>query len=165
MTGRRTIIIITALSVAVLVLGFVAVVKAQPPQLEKSASASVEVVGSKEYDWGDVDINGGSVERVFQIRNNGESNLEVSNLKTSCMCTQAKFVINGNSSPAFDMHGSSGWKGTIKPKEVAEVRVVFDPLFHGPQAIGPITRFVSFDTGDVKNPTVELKLTGNVVKE
>ena len=46
MTGRRTTIIITALSVAVLVLGFVAVVKAQPPQLEKSASASVEVVGS-----------------------------------------------------------------------------------------------------------------------
>ena len=86
-------------------------------------------------------------------------------MKTSCMCTQAKIVINGVSSPAFGMHGSSEWKGTIKPKEIAEVRAVFDPLFHGPDAVGPVTRFVSFDTNDVKNPTVELKLTGNVVKE
>ena len=69
MTGRKTIIIITALSVAVLVLGFVAVVKAQPPQLEKSESASAEVLGSKEHAWGDIDINGGVVEKVFQIRN------------------------------------------------------------------------------------------------
>ena len=46
----------------------------------------------------------------------------------------------------------------------AVVNVVFDPMFHGPQGTGPITRIVSFDTNDSGNRTVEFRLTGNVVR-
>ena len=55
-------------------------------------------------------------------------------------------------------------KGVVKPGETADINVVFDPMFHGPQGTGPITRLVSFNTNDSSNRTVEFKLTGNVIR-
>ena len=79
------------------------------------------------------------------------------------MCTEAIVAIDGEKSPIFGMHTRSGWKGVIEPGQTAVVKVVFDPMFHGPQGTGPITRLVSFNTNDSENSTVELRLTGNVV--
>jgi hypothetical protein len=79
------------------------------------------------------------------------------------MCTEAQVVINDEKSPVFGMHSRSSWKGVVSSGESADVKVVFDPLFHGPQGTGPITRLVSFETNDPESPRMEFKLTGNVV--
>ena len=151
-------------SLLVIVGGAVLVSKTKPRELDTGGSARAEILDEKIHDWGQIDIEGGNVEKVFRIRNNGDSDLEVTNVKTSCMCTEAQLSISGQNSPVFGMHTISGWVGSIKPGETAEVRVVFDPLFHGPQGTGPITRLVSLNTNDVNNRTVELRLMGNVVR-
>ncbi|MFZ5425121.1 MAG: DUF1573 domain-containing protein [Patescibacteria group bacterium] len=152
-------------TVFILILGTIFATKTQPPVLESSGDAKVEVLGAKLHDWGEIDIEGGNVEKTFLIKNAGTSNLDISNFKTSCMCTEAQVTIAGVQSPAFGMHATSSWKGTLAPDSTAEVKVVFDPLFHGPQGTGPITRLVSFDTNDPSNRTVEFRLTGNVVSK
>lgn len=151
-------------SVLILVFGVVLVTKTQPPTLETSGNARIEVLGEKTHSWGQIDIDGGNVEKTFQIRNSGDSDLEITNFKTSCMCTETQISINGEQSPIFGMHTRSGWKGVVEPGETANINVVFDPLFHGPQGTGPITRIVSFDTNDSSNRTMEFRLSGNVVR-
>lgn len=146
------------------VLGIVFTSKYQSSTLEPSGDARIEVLSEKIHDWGQIDIEGGNVEKTFQIKNSGDSDLEITNIKTSCLCTETQIDINGDKSPVFGMHTRSGWKGVIKPGDSAEVRVVFDPLFHGPQGTGPITRLVSLDTNDVANRTIEFRLSGNVVR-
>lgn len=151
-------------TILILVLGIVFTTKTQPPTLEASGSAKVEVVGERTHNWGQIDIEGGNVEKTFQIKNIGDTDLEVTNFKTSCMCTETQVDINGEQSPVFGMHTRSVWKGVIKSGETADVNVAFDPMFHGLQGTGPITRLVSFNTNDSSNRTVEFRLSGNVVR-
>lgn len=165
MTEKKLFILIGISSLVILVLGVFFMTKTQAPVLEQTDMASVEVLDEMSHDWGEIDMDGGNVEKTFRIRNTGKADLEVTNFKTSCMCTEVRVSIDGVGSPAFGMHTRSSWKGVISPGQTADVQVVFDPLFHGPQATGPITRLVSFNTSDSNNPTVELKLMGNVVKK
>ena len=137
---------------------------ASPPLNSSEGNASVEVVGEQSHNWGDIDIMGGKVEKTFEIKNSGDGDLEIANIVTSCMCTEAQVEILEEKSPVFGMHTRSSWKGVIKSGEVAKIRVVFDPLFHGPEAVGPITRIVAIDTNDKNNKKLELRLSGNVVK-
>lgn len=163
MNDKKIFALVGLFTLVILVLGMVFTNKTQPPELEQTAMAAVEIMDESSHDWGEIDINGGNMEKAFQIKNNGEGNLEITNVKTSCMCTEARVVINDKNSPVFGMHTRSGWKGVIEPGQTAEVKVVFDPMFHGPQGTGPITRLISFNTNDSDNSTVEFKLTGNVV--
>jgi hypothetical protein len=165
MSSKSLPVVLILVSVTILILGVVLVSKTNSPELASTGSASLQVVKGASHNWGEIDIDGGNVEKTFQIKSVGESDLEITNVKTSCMCTEAKVTISKKDSPTFGMHSRSGWKGVVKPGETAEVKVVFDPLFHGPQGTGLITRLVSFNTNDANSPTVEFKLTGNVVKK
>jgi hypothetical protein len=162
---NKIVITVVALStILILVLGIAFANKTQPPDLEASGDAKAEILGAMAHNWGRIDIDGGNVEKVFEVKNSGRTDLEITNFKTSCMCTEAQVTIDDDKSPIFGMHTRSGWKGVVKPGKTAEIKVVFDPMFHGPQGTGPVTRIVSFDTNDSNNQTVELRLTGNVVK-
>ena len=48
--------------------------------------------------------------------------------------------------------------------ETAIINVVFDPLFHGPNSTGPVTREVVVKTNDSKNQEIVFVLTADVVK-
>ena len=152
-------------TVVILMAGFLLVNRTRTPVLTENESADMQVIGDKFHDWGEIDINGGNVEHIFEVKNVGDVPLEITNFKTSCMCTEVKVIINGESSPSFGMHTRSGWKGSVLPGQTAQIVVVFDPMFHGPQATGPITRLVSFNTNDSQHSSVEFKLTGNVVSK
>lgn len=165
MTKENKVLIglISISTIIILALGTVLVTKTQSPVLDDTGSARVEITGEKAHAWGEIDINGGHVEQIFQIKNVGDSDLEITNFKTSCMCTEAQVNIDGKNSPIFGMHTRSGWSGVVRPGETADVNVVFDPMYHGPQGTGPITRMVSFNTNDSDNRIIEFTLTGDVV--
>jgi hypothetical protein len=152
-------------TVAIFILGLVVTSNAAPKELEKNAEVKLEFQGPSTHDWGAIDIFGGNVEKIFTVKNTGEGTLQMTNFKTSCMCTEVQVELAGEKSPMFGMHSASNWVANLGPGEEANLRVIYDPLAHGPNATGPVTRFVSFDTNDPSLPYAELRANANVVKK
>lgn len=131
-----------------------------------SADTQVETqIGETKYDWGTIDINGGIVSKSFTIENSGTTPLKLYDVKTSCMCTTAQLKTASNSSKKFGMHEKNRSVFEVAPGESAEVLVEFDPLFHGPSGVGPISRTVTMNTNDANRPTLSFQLSANVVKQ
>jgi hypothetical protein len=107
------------------------------------------------YSFGDVDIAGGLVSHNFGFVNDGEEPLQISNLSTSCMCTEAEVVLSdGEKSPVFGMHDKTEWNHFVEPGEKFEVLVTYDPMAHGPDAVGEINRSVTMFTSSEENGRV-----------
>lgn len=163
MKQRTLLIILGIITFAILGLGVWLLSRPTGVEVEKSDQAKAEV-GEANYDWGEIKINGGNVEKVFLIKNTGVSLLKLSGVSTSCMCTTAQVIINGKGSPFFGMHQKSSWVGEVPAGKEAELKIVFDPAFHGPSGVGAMTRQIEVETNDINNPKLEFVLKGNVVK-
>lgn len=133
-------------------------------QVSPSQNAKVEV-DQKTFDWGNIPYSGGDVTKTFTIKNTGSDALKLTGVKTSCTCTKAQIIIDGSTSPYFSMHSTSSWVGEVAPGKQAELTVIFDPAFHGPQGVGPVERLVSMQTNDPQNPNLEFSLKGVVIKD
>lgn len=155
-------IIIT--SVILLIGGVVfALSMGSAPQIESVLGAKA-IVSSKSYEWGDIGINDGIVKTSFTISNEGSETLKLFNVSTSCMCTKARLKLDNKTSPAFGMHSKSSYVLDVPPQAKAEVLVEFDPAYHGPGGIGPITRQVMVETNDPDNSEFTFILTANVIR-
>ena len=130
-----------------------------------TASQNAKVlVDAKTFDWGNIPYSGGNAVKTFTIKNTGTDILKLTGVKTSCTCTKAQVVTEGQTSPYFSMHATSSWIGEVQPNKEAKLTVIFDPAFHGPTGVGPVERFVSMQTNDIQNPNIEFSLKGVVVK-
>lgn len=144
-------------------------------------SGKLTVLQDLTFDWGDIDINGGNVEQVFKLKNDGPDDLIIKTANTSCMCTTATVQVGEAISPSFgmSMHGSANplWGFAVKPGEEFSVKVIFDPLAHGPEGVGTIQRNVTLFTSSISNGNyakitpqsgndaiTEFVLNGNVLK-
>ncbi len=134
------------------------------PQVTADSQVALSVESNK-YDWGTIDYNGGIVSKSFPIKNSSNTTLKIYNVKTSCMCTTAQLKTPEVTSKKFAMHETSSDVIEVKPGSTAELIVEFDPSFHGPSGVGPITRTITMETNDAKSPTLQFNLTGNVVKK
>lgn len=132
------------------------------PTMSVSKNAKV-MVDQKTYDWGKIPYSGGNVVKTFTIKNTGTDPLQLTNIKTSCACTKAQVIIGSANSPYFSMHTTSSWIGEVPAGKEAKLTVIFDPTFHGPSAVGPMTRIISMQTNDPANSTLEFTLIGNVI--
>lgn len=136
------------------------------PNVKASESAKASI-SQTQFDWGNISYSGPKATKTFTIANVGTDTLQLFNIRTSCMCTNAYVSINGEDSPQFGMdmgNNVSSYIGKVAPQGKATLTVVFDPAYHGPQGIGPITRYVEVDTNDKTNPKLTFTLTGTVVK-
>ena len=152
-------------------------------RLSETESGKIAPLGDVTFDWGDIDIQGGNVDYTFKFKNDGDGDLIIKTASTSCMCTTATVILkDSTNSPAFGMHEVVNWGGVVPPGEEFTVKVIFDPLAHGPDAVGPIDRVVSIATSSVANGNyakkavdhghggsanndnaTELRLSGNVL--
>lgn len=130
------------------------------PPTEKA----VAIINSTSHDWQDIAIDAGNVEHTFTITNDGTENLVLSDVVTSCMCTTAQLILGDETSPIFGMHSNSSYTLSIPPGNSAELKAVFDPAAHGPDAIGPISRQISLNTNDQSKPEITLTLAANVTR-
>lgn len=164
--GEKTVIIIITL-VTLLILGGVVIVMSgsgsSNAQITLTQNAKAEAL-ERNFDWGKIDYNGPKATKTFKIKNTGMEILKLTNIKTSCTCTSAQIIIDGNKSPLFSMHSGFSWVGEVLPEKEADLVVVFDQSFHGPSGVGPVERLISVETNDSQNPKIEFNLTGNVVK-
>ena len=101
----------------------------------------------------------------FLLRNVGGKPLEISQVRTSCMCTFAQVIIDDEESPDFNMvmHNSTSaqrWKGIVEPGLSATIRVIYRPSLMPVE--GSVARNVKFNTNDPSRPVVELGIHATV---
>ncbi len=60
-------------------------------------------IENKLYDAGQVSMADGNVVKTFEIKNTGEGDLEISKMRTSCMCTSAILTVGDKKSLKFGM--------------------------------------------------------------
>jgi hypothetical protein len=118
------------------------------------------------HDFGDVSIRGGVVKTFMTIKNEGDSDLVINDMDTSCGCTSTNVEKDGKEGPAFGMkmHGNNpvGWSETVRPGEKALLNIYYDPMVH-PDLRGPVTRSVAVYSNDKRTPVKEVLISANQV--
>lgn len=99
-------------------------------------------------------------QKDIQISNQGAKPLVISELITSCDCTSAELIINGQASPLFSMRRDSKWRGEIAPTGIAILRIFYEPQVMPIQ--GKVKRDIIFKTNDPENPLINIRFTANV---
>jgi len=114
------------------------------------------------FDFGNVSMAAGKASHNFTIKNTGSEFLSITKIYTSCMCTEAKLLKNGNVIGPFSMLGM-GYNPAVNeilaPNEEAQIQVVFDPAAHGPAGLGHIERAVVIENS---GKTLELSFKADV---
>lgn len=168
MTDKKIVITIILITMAILagalfLLGGSSSGKAN---LQKTVGAKLETLETS-FDFKDIPYSGGNAVHEYKIKNIGDKDLQIANIYTSCACSKAFFKSAKGESPKSSMKGMSApssWTGSLAPGEEGQVVASFDPTYHGPQGVGPISRIVSFETNDPDRPYAELTFSGNVIK-
>ncbi len=146
---------------AVLVAGYVFIIKSPG-----GSGTSRIVIEPLEFDFGDVSTRGGVVKTEMTIKNEGDSNLVISDMETSCGCTTATVEKDGREGPVFGMRGHLpppvGWSEILRPGESASLNIYYDPLVH-PELRGAVTRLVALYSNDPSAPAKEVKIFVNQV--
>ncbi len=138
--------------------------------MQNTLSSGEVTIEHNNIDLGDIPIMEGTVDATFIFTNTGPEALALFKGETSCMCTNAVVTSdNGIVSPTLVMsgHGSIGGVSVdqvLQPGESATLTATFDPLAHGPDALGTIKRDVTIKTNSKATPTVSFSFLGNVVK-
>lgn len=119
-------------------------------------------INHSEYDAGDVKIAGGLIKHTYELKNNGDGNLLINSIWTSCHCTTARLIVSGKKSSEFGMDKRSTSQ-KIAPGKTGSLEVTFDPAYHGPAGIGEAVRAVYLSTNDPQNKKAEVRLIGTIV--
>jgi uncharacterized protein YcfL len=101
-------------------------------------------VEATSLDLGDV-VNGDIVSRDLTLTNEGDADLVIDSIITSCTCTQASV------NPM-----------TIAPNQSGVLHIEFDSGFHGPDLTGPLIRQVFINSNDPRQPEFKVELIVNV---
>ena len=113
------------------------------------------------YDFGTVSMAKGKVNKDFLLENKSDKNVQIGEVFTSCMCTEAELNVDGKFAGPFGMQGhglSRSANLTVKPGETVTVKAIFDPAAHGPSGVGPVERQIMISTNaDPGQITLQLK--------
>lgn len=118
-------------------------------------------------DLGTVGIFDGLVGTEFRVTNSADEPTWLAAAYTSCMCTEVILEFaDGSVEGPFGMPGHElpvRLERAVGPGETFTARATFDPLAHGPDAVGPTQRAIALhsDNGGM----LQLDFTINVVKE
>lgn len=119
------------------------------------------------YDFGVVSQKEGKIFTYFDLKNEGESDLVIDRLETSCGCTFAAIVFEEKESPFFTMPGHSyenpEWKGVSIPSgEQAQLKVMYNPDAHK-DFRGEAIREISVFSNDPINFEKKVKIELNQI--
>ena len=138
--NQKRVIIAIVLTIVVALVAAVAVGYAALPQ----AGGQIEL-SATELDFGTIP-NTGPVSHVFQVRNAGDSPLEISGVSTSCVCTTAEIRSQ-----------------QMAAGESTDLTVTYNPLAHD-GATGEFVRLVYIRSDDPETPEANLTIRVTVVE-
>ncbi|KKT16230.1 MAG: hypothetical protein A2654_00190 [Candidatus Nealsonbacteria bacterium RIFCSPHIGHO2_01_FULL_43_31] len=106
-------------------------------------------------DLGNISQKGGIVTTLFELKNEGKKDLTIDRLDSSCGCTSAAVVFEGQEGPRFAMAGHGiespqDWKLTIPAGKSAQLKVYYDPSVHQ-DLRGAVTREIYIYSNDPIN--------------
>lgn len=159
----------TTIGVLVLVIiigGWFFLSKDSAPSI--SGNGVLELTSENNFDFGEILMTGGLVTHNFTVKNTGGAPVKITSAKTSCMCTTANIIKqDGTDAGPFGMGGAHGANPRIDmevlPGEEIMVEAIYDPLAHGPDAVGKLVREIFLDTDN--GNTLKLKFRGEGVNE
>lgn len=137
-----------------------------PPGPEQELPSSPLAAEVATRDLGTVGITDGLVEIAFRVSNRTDEPVQLAAVYTSCMCTEATLEFeDGTTAGPFGMPGHElpvTLDRTLAAGEAFDVRATFDPMAHGPDAVGPMKRAIALHSGN--GSMLQLDFTVNVVK-
>lgn len=114
-------------------------------------ASEITPVAEKSFNFGSVSMAEGIVRHTFKIKNNGNEEILVKKIYTSCMCTNVTLQTKTEKLGPFGMPGH-GFSPSIDlifaPGEEAQIEASFDPAAHGPAGIGRIERAIFVESKD-----------------
>ncbi len=143
---RKLHYLIKFLISVIVAVSFISAGTLEVAEAARATSGKVAAYRGVEHDWGYINIKGGNLQHTFSMYNSGEDNLLLKGGFTSCGCTNIVITLpDGSKSPEFGMTHSNtvkpaNWIGIVKPGQSFKVTVEYDPLTHGPNALGPVER-------------------------
>lgn len=108
-----------------------------------ASSISFDII---EHDFGEITQFGGMVSTTFQVNNDGNDNLEILSISTSCGCATAEIE-----------------EMVVAPGESTVLTVFFDPDHHEEPG-GRFSRTVFIETNDPANPEAEVKIWVDILE-
>lgn len=135
--------------------------KSTPTTSVNDPNRPVVEVKEPNFDLGKMNVKN-TRDHEFTVANVGKSNLILKQFTTSCGCTTARVIQDGQESPKFSMHINSDWQTNLQPGKSLTVKVVYDPSAMPVE--GKVERSVTFATNDPAKPSIELKMTAEVSK-
>ncbi|MDR0927861.1 MAG: DUF1573 domain-containing protein [Ignavibacteria bacterium] len=108
------------------------------------AQPKLTIIGGDEYSWGDVRPAQSPLKASIQLKNEGDKDLYILNVKPSCGCTAAK--------PEKD---------TLKPNEVTAMNVEFSVGAN----TGVTQKNVLIETNDPTRNKVWFKISSNIIRD
>lgn len=146
----KKIVFILIIAAFVGVAGFYVFGESALDALKERFSAKIPEIAitPSSYDFGRVKY-GEVAAYVFEIKNIGTAPLEISEITTSCSCTQA-FLENR----------------VIAPGGSENMKVTFNPAVHKDDTdLGKVKRTVYLKTNDPRNPEPFISISADVYKE
>ena len=119
--------------------------------------SGVFTLKESKYDFGTVSMAKGKVSKEFTLENKSQGDVNVGEVFTSCMCTEAELKVGDKTAGPFGMQGhglASSANLIVKPGEEMTVKAIFDPAAHGPSGVGPIERQIAIYTSAGNDPIV-----------
>ncbi len=117
--------------------------KVENVQDEKSAGKPKVVFEEQTYDFGKI-YQGEIVQHEFRFKNQGNDDLIINNVKSSCGCTAALAS-----------------KNNIPKGETGEIQIKFNPGHY----LGKVLKTVTVNSNDPENAASKLTITGEVCEE
>lgn len=137
------------------------------PEAEQELPPTPLVAEVATRDLGTLGISDGTVETTFRVSNGTAEPVQLVAVFTSCMCTEAVLEFqDGTTAGPFGMPGHElpvTLARTLAAGEAFDVRATFDPMAHGPDAVGPVKRAIALRSGN--GGMLQLDFTVNVVQQ
>ncbi|MBI4993797.1 DUF1573 domain-containing protein [Candidatus Wolfebacteria bacterium] len=163
--NKKTIYTIFSAGAAIIFLAILIFIAGPKNGNANKIADKISAISTQEklFDFGSISMAAGKVSHIFKIKNSISQSMNIKKISTSCMCTSATLIINGEKTGPFGMpmHGiTPEVNKSLAAGEEAEIEVIFDPAAHGPSGIGEIKRSVFVE--DSFGGNLELQFYANV---
>ena len=160
MVNKPTIISVIIFAVAVTGVVIFGLVQEKAKGASDGSPAEI-FISPASYNFGEVSQKAGVVSASFTVKNTGTGELVIDQMLSSCACTSASLIVDGQEGPRFGMHNNPKfWSAKIEPGESAELKVYYDPNVH-PDFRGAATREITVFSNATNKSQSQVRITLN----